>query len=175
MKLIRSFWCIIYYLFAKHLPHKTMFYSLGLYRIRNFVCRRFIKSMGKEVNIGRGAYIGSGDNLEIGDFSGIGENCKINNISIGKFVMMGEEVYIYANNHNFKSIKEPMMNQGMSEIRNLIIEDDVWIGSRVIILPSVNIIRNGAIIGAGSIVTKDVPAYAIVAGNPAKVIRFRNE
>lgn len=56
---------------------------------------------------------------------------------------------------------------------NLTIGNDVWIGSDVLILPKCKNIGNGAVIGAGSIVTKDVPAYAIVAGNPARIIRYR--
>ncbi len=56
---------------------------------------------------------------------------------------------------------------------NLIIGNDVWIGANAIILPSVKKIGNGAVIGAGSIVTKDIPAYTIIAGNPAKEVRKR--
>jgi acetyltransferase-like isoleucine patch superfamily enzyme len=55
----------------------------------------------------------------------------------------------------------------------LMIGNDVWIGKNVTILPSVSKIENGAAIGAGSVVTKNVPAFAIVAGNPAKIIRYR--
>ena len=54
------------------------------------------------------------------------------------------------------------------------IGDDVWIGARVIILPGRKI-GEGVIIGAGAVVTKDVPDYAVVGGNPAKVIKFRNK
>lgn len=53
------------------------------------------------------------------------------------------------------------------------IGNDVWIGQNVVVLPTCIFIGNGAVIGAGSIVTKDVPAYSIVVGNPAKVIRMR--
>jgi virginiamycin A acetyltransferase len=55
----------------------------------------------------------------------------------------------------------------------LVIENDVWIGQNAIILPSVSRIENGAVIGAGSVVSVNVPAFAIVAGNPAKLIRYR--
>ena len=68
-----------------------------------------------------------------------------------------------------------MKNDIYTDIKktNLIIGDEVWIASRAIILPSVNKIGIGAIIGAGSVVTKDIPPFSIVAGNPAKVIGKR--
>lgn len=64
--------------------------------------------------------------------------------------------------------------QGFQEEKPVYIGNDVWIGSRVTILPEVKI-GNGCVIGAGAIVTKDVPDYAIVGGNPARVIRYRNQ
>lgn len=65
-----------------------------------------------------------------------------------------------------------MNRQGASEVMPVVIGDDVWIDGRVTILPGVKI-SNGSIVGAGAVVTKDVPEYAIVAGNPAHIIRFR--
>ena len=62
----------------------------------------------------------------------------------------------------------------MQKIKPVIIGDDVWIGGRVIILPGVTI-GNGAIVGAGAVVTRDVPEYAIVGGVPAKVIKMRTQ
>jgi maltose O-acetyltransferase len=53
------------------------------------------------------------------------------------------------------------------------IDDDVWIGARAMILPGCKHIGKGVIIGAGSVVTKDIPDYAIVGGNPARVIKYR--
>ena len=65
--------------------------------------------------------------------------------------------------------------QGNLPKSKLEIKDNVWIGARAIILGNVRTIGTGAIIGAGSVVTKPVPDYAIVAGNPARIIRYRTK
>ena len=87
-------------------------------------------------------------------------------------VMMGPNVSIYTSNHKFDRTDIPMIKQGNSETKPVIIENDVWIGANVIILPGVTI-HEGSIIAAGAVVTKDVECYTIVAGNPAKVIKKR--
>lgn len=86
--------------------------------------------------------------------------------------MMGPEVYIYTQNHNFKRIDITMDKQGWSEEKSVVIEDDVWIGSRVTILPGVRI-GKGSIIGASAVVTKSCPPYSVVAGNPATIVKSR--
>ena len=90
---------------------------------------------------------------------------------IGDDVMMGPNVSIYTRNHAFERTDVPMNTQGVSDEKIVVIENDVWIGANSIILPGVTVSK-GAIIGAGAVVTKDVPEYAIVGGNPAKVIKF---
>lgn len=65
-----------------------------------------------------------------------------------------------------------MLEQGMAEAKPVTVGDDVWIGQRALILPGVSI-GTGAIVAAGSVVTRDVPPFAVVAGNPAKVIKDR--
>lgn len=82
-------------------------------------------------------------------------------------------VYIYTQNHCLDRVDIHMDQQGVSAEKAVIIEDDVWIGSRVTILPGVKIGR-GSIIGAAAVVTKDVPPYSVVAGNPAKIMKRRN-
>lgn len=67
-----------------------------------------------------------------------------------------------------------MIQQGFKDLNETIIGNDVWIGERAILLAGIKI-GNGVIIGAGSVVTKNVPDYSVVAGNPAKVVRFRND
>ena len=67
-----------------------------------------------------------------------------------------------------------MGHQGGIGKSSLKIGNDVWIGARVIVLPGCKTIGNGVIIGAGAVVTKDIPDYAIVGGNPAKILKYRD-
>lgn len=113
--------------------------------------------------------------LSIGDNSGIGVNCEVNGkVSIGNDVMMGPEVVIYTSGHNHERTDIPMRLQGSSESYPVTIGNDVWIGRRTIIMPGVNI-GDGCIIGAGAVVTKDVPPFSVAGGVPAKVIKSRIE
>lgn len=95
-------------------------------------------------------------------------------MKIGKHVMMGPEVLIYTQNHDFSRTDIPMDQQGWSKERPVVIEDDVWIGSRVTILPGV-IIGRGSIVGASAVVTKSFPPYSVIAGNPASVVKSRKQ
>jgi len=103
------------------------------------------------------------------------------NISIGSFTSIGQNVCIVDFNHNFKRITSNFINYNIfkenycSDITtngSVTIQEDVWIGSNSVILPGVTIGR-GSIIGGGSIVNKNIPAYSVVVGNPAKVIKMR--
>ena len=139
--------------------------------MRGFWAKRIVQKMGKNVNIERWAVFGP--LLEIGDHSGIGINCEVYGpVSIGKDVMMGPEVVIYTSGHKYDRLDVPMRMQGNTEAKPVVIEDDVWIGRRVIILPGVTI-GKGCIIGAGAVVTKDIPPYSVAAGVPAKVVKVR--
>jgi acetyltransferase-like isoleucine patch superfamily enzyme len=98
-------------------------------------------------------------------------------IRIGNHVMFGPEVTIRGGNHRIDLVGRYMKSVTDAEKRSeddqgVVIEDDVWIGTRAIILHGVTIGR-GAVVAAGAVVTKSVPPYAIVAGNPARVLRFR--
>jgi len=87
--------------------------------------------------------------------------------------MMGPNVKVIGGGHRFDRIDIPMGHQGNLPKSSLTIEDDVWIGDSVMILGKCHVIGHGSILGAGAVVTKDVPPYAIVAGNPARIVRFR--
>lgn len=88
--------------------------------------------------------------------------------------MMGPDVKIIAFNHEYSNLEKPMCLQGFQPMEPVIIEDDVWIGTRETILPGVKI-GKGSILGAGCVVTKDVKPYSIMGGNPARLIRSRRE
>ncbi len=139
--------------------------------LRAACARRFCPYRGKQANIEKGAFITS--LTEVGERSGVGINAKLHGrVVIGRDVMMGPDVVIHTRNHAFTRTDIPMMEQGFSEEKPIYIGNDVWIGERVIILPGVHV-GNGCILGAGAVVTKDVPDFAIVGGNPARIIKSR--
>lgn len=140
-------------------------------RIRAAYAKRILKSCGRNVNIERGAFFTP--ELSVGDNSGVGINCEIfGPVTIGDDVMMGPEVVVYTSGHRFDRLDVPMWKQGSTDPRPVKIGSDVWIGRRAIILPGVEI-GDGAVIGAGAVVTKNVPPYAVVGGSPAKVFKYR--
>jgi acetyltransferase-like isoleucine patch superfamily enzyme len=121
------------------------------------------------------------DNISLGYCTTLGTNNIISgNVSIGKYCQLGADVAIHASNHpiNYMTtyVNHNLFNGDLK--KNIIhsnqikIGNDVWIGHGVIILGNVTI-GNGAILAAGSVVVKDVQPYSIVAGNPAKLIKYR--
>lgn len=161
----------LYKLIGSKLPVSDARLSFGAKKIRGYLAKGMLSRVGSNINIEKGATFDQ--TVEIGDNSGIGIDCKLyGKVIIGANVMMGPEVFIYTSNHNFQDLTRPMCEQGHEEQRPVTIGNDVWIGSRVTILPGITI-GDGAIIGASAVVTKDVSAYAIFAGNPAREIGSR--
>lgn len=166
----RMFWTLAYYLVLRFLPTSRMFTCMGA--LRAFAVRHFAGSVGERVNIERLAFIGSGRGLHIGADSAIGIACEVfGEVKIGDNVLMGPNGLISSVGHRFRQRQKLIRLQGTYS-RKIEIGDDVWIGARVIVMPGVTIGR-GAIIGAGAVVRADVPAYAIVVGNPAVVVGMR--
>lgn len=172
-RLKHLFLCLLYYGFAQHLPSSNVPMGGFFRKIRFLVCRGLFSSCGSNVNIEHGAFFHSGHDVSIGDNSGIGINANLSGkVTIGTDVMMGRDVIIRTCNHCFASTDIPMWKQGFKEEKPVFIGNDVWIADRVIILSGVHV-GDGSIIAAGSVVTKDVPPYSVVAGTPAKVIKMR--
>lgn len=162
-----------YHLLAKRLPESSTRVVGRMCKAARGGCTRLILgSVGRNVNIERGARFSR--SCTIGDNSGIGINARlVGEVHIGDNVMMAWDVVILTSNHRFDRSDVPMWRQGFTDEEPVWIGDDVWIGARAIILPGVHV-GNGAVVGAGSVVTRDVPDHAIVGGNPARVIRLRN-
>lgn len=126
----------------------------------------------------------------VNKYSYFTENTVLNpEVYIGRYTSIGSNCHIGAGHHDYKGLSTSQMwrwipgkndrkllteNNGDKESYNTIIEDDVWIGSNSTIFAGVRV-GVGAIIGAGAVVTKDVPPYAIVVGVPAKILKFRFE
>lgn len=162
----------IYYTCVSWLPDAPLRAGAPFRFIRRMLCSLIFLKCGKGVVIRRGAYFGTGRDIEIGDNSEIGYNAFLtSDVKIGKEVLMGHSVTILTTSHRYEDPDVLIHHQGIE--RNPInIGDDVWIGCNAVILMGVTI-GNHAVIGAGSVVTKDVPPLAVVAGVPARFIRWR--
>ncbi|MDB5049853.1 MAG: hypothetical protein JWO30_2924 [Fibrobacteres bacterium] len=112
--------------------------------------------IGSHCNFGQGVFITAGGGVTLGDYVGMGPDSKI-----------------WSVNHRFENPDIPWLTQGY-ESKEVVIGDDVWIGANAFIMPGVHI-GKGTIISAGSVLSKSVPAYCIVAGNPGRVIGWRKK
>lgn len=133
--------------------------------------------LGNKVAIERNVDIGCLDNtsIYIDDETFIGPNVCIagpGNIKIGKYCMIASHSGIYANNHNFADPTELIRDQGITR-KGIVIEDNCWLGHGVTVLDGVTI-GKGSVIGAGAVVAKNIPAFSVAVGIPAKVIKSRN-
>lgn len=100
----------------------------------------------------------------------IGAGSKITGpVTFGDNILLAQNVVMSGLNHNFEDITLPIVQQGVS-VKEIIVDDGVWIGAGALITAGVHIGKN-AVVGAGSVVTKDVPAYSVVVGNPARIIK----
>lgn len=135
-------------------------------------------SLGKKARIGKNSFLTAGDGiLRLGDNVAISPCVHLSadhgEIRIGDYVAIGPACVLRAANHEFSDVAMPIMRQG-HKFGRIIIDNDVWIGANCVITPDVHIGR-GAIVGAGAVVTRDVQAWSIVGGVPARLIGWRDK
>lgn len=120
-----------------------------------------------------GKPIGISPDFSAGEYSYVGPRCLIYpKVTIGKYTMLANNISIFGGDHNFKEVGKPIIFSGRGQLKKTDIGDDVWIGAYSKIMTGITI-GDGAIIAAGSIVTKNVEEFTIYGGCPAKKIRDR--
>jgi acetyltransferase-like isoleucine patch superfamily enzyme len=131
--------------------------------------------IGRGVFVGGGAWfsVGPGARLTIGDHVHINRGfvvACVGEVSIGRNVVMADRVFIGDTNHGYTDVETPILYQALAPSRPVTIEDDCWLGINVCVLSGVTIGRH-SVIGANSVVTRDVPPFSVACGNPAVVVK----
>ena len=147
----------------------------------SWLCKKKFKSFGKGSEFRAGAYAVETDKILIGKnvtirpgtmlFATPFDTADLAQIVIEDYALIGSGVHVYVSNHRFSDTNVPIYFQGHSEVSCVHIKRGCWVGANSIILPGVTIGKN-SVIGAGSVVTKSIPDFAVAVGSPAKVIKF---
>ena len=156
-------------------------------RIRIWYYKKYLKRIGRSPVIESGVRFGDAKSIEIGNNCIFGRNVNINagdcnGVYIGNFVSIADGTYLRSGNHKFDHLDTPIQLQGhySSEIDfnsrkySVVIEDNVWIGARAIILSGAHI-GEGTVIAAGALVSSKIPPFSIVVGNPGRVVANREK
>lgn len=135
--------------------------------------------IGKNVSIGKYAWLAANPltghqdcKLKIGDNTYIGNSAHIyctKSITIENSVLIADKVYISDNQHGYKNVDQPIINQPIVQLNDVVIKEGCWIGENVCI--SGASVGKNSVVGANSVVTKDIPDYCIAVGSPARIIK----
>lgn len=144
---------------------------VAYYRIR-------LARVGRNFRIGLGSVILNPKKTSIGDDVFMGPGTYITSptdVEIGDRVMFGPQVMLIGGDHDLENLDVPLrFAPAPASPEPIVIEDDAWLGARVLVLKGV-LIGHGAVVGAGSVVTRSIPPLSIAVGNPARVVRRRGE
>jgi acetyltransferase-like isoleucine patch superfamily enzyme len=144
--------------------------------VRARFMRRFFARLGEDTVIQTGLRVTNPERIAIGSHCNFARGVFITGgggVTIGDWVGFGPDVKVWSVNHRFDDPDRPWLLQGW-EMKPVVIEDDVWLGANVFLMPGVTI-GKGAIVSACAVVGKSVPPYAVVAGNPARVVGWRKK
>lgn len=163
---------VFYYALVQHLPHSrycSIFNALRCWYL--YKALKIIKTT-ESTKIEHNVYFGNMSEVVIGAGVRINENVFIQGAVIGNKVLIAPNVAILSSSHKYRDPDIPIIDQGEFEKKIPHIGNDVWIGRNAVILPGVKI-GEGAVVGACSLVNKDVEPFTVVGGVPAKFIKFR--
>jgi len=169
---MRTLFLFLYYVIGAKLPDIFFPGGRSFNAFRCFLLKHLLPMFGQHNEVNGSVYIGDGSDIAIGQRCEINKGCRLVNVKIGDYVMIAPEVVFISKFHRMDSVEKLMIEQGEIYFPQTVVEDDVWIGYRAIIMPGIHIGR-GSVIGAAAVVTKDVPAYTIVAGVPARIVKRR--
>ena len=161
-RLARLFWNCIYLFFFRFSPRP-------LHRWRSFLLRCFGAKVGKGVHIYPAVKIWAPWNLEVGDQTGVADGVNLYNqgkMILGNRVVISQGSHLVAGTHDYTDPGFPLIT------KPIIIHDHVWVAAEAFIHPGVTI-GEGAVIGARSVVTKDMPAWMVCAGHPCVPVKAR--
>jgi maltose O-acetyltransferase len=142
-------------------------------RLRRNLCRPLFLESGEHVGIGKGADFGNGCNVIVREYGSLGGYALVEGthatLTVGRHVSMGKHCTFILQNHKY-------LEEGYDGYigKDIVLDDYVWLGNHVIVLPGVRIGKH-AIVGAGAVVTRDVPDFGIAVGNPAVVKKYRKK
>ena len=149
----------------------------GLYTLRTWAYRLHF-DIGRRPRIGYNVILHrehgcSGGTVKIGEDVLLSDNVKIDysgKVVIEDHVWLSEGVHIHTHSHPLEAAARQRCH-GAADLSALVIAEGAWLGDGVKVLPHVSRIGKGSVVGAGSVVTRDIPDHVIAAGNPAKVLR----
>ena len=162
-KLRRFAWEVVWLLAFRTTPR------WALHGWRRFVLRSFGARLGAGCRIAPSCRVWAPWNLVMGEFSALGDgvDCySMGRITIGSKVAVSQRTFLCAGSHDVRSLPRPLVTGP------IVIEDHVWIAAECFVHPDV-VIREGAVIGARSVVLKEMPAWSLCAGNPCRKIKDR--
>ena len=145
-------------------------------RLRALAYGPFLGARGRNLRIMDGATLKYPGTIRLGDGVTIGNGCFLaggGGIDIGHHAMIGAGSKIASTEHRHDDLDRPMAEQGL-RMAPVVIGEDVWLGFNVVVLSGVTI-GQGSIIAAGAVVTKDIPAWSVAGGVPAKVLKSRKD
>lgn len=140
----------------------------GVY-LRRALYKQIVAKMGENVGIGMGTIL-TKPTIELGNAVYLGNYCMVGDVRIGDNTLISDHVSLISGNHSMEP--DRLIKDQPEVYRTITIGADCWVGSRAVILADLG---DHAVVGAGSVVTKPVPAYGIVAGNPARLIGDRRQ